>query len=235
MKKWISAILALLTAAALLSCAGCGGAQLTDADFKLYKADGTVSQEIETSEDGYIFDTSYDNKDEYTYRKIGIGNTFEEVKKAYADVWDQMKAYEIPNTDGQFIKYAGRDKIGTIDFQKGIVSSVYYRSEAFEERIKFSVFETFVFRYYVSKLNKNDIFDIEYQPIKQGWENSLNEKEKTLLAQFSEKHSQYFSENAMFDLDDITWLTDDEKETLKSMYQKFKDCSADDKIYKRIS
>jgi len=39
----------------------------------------------------------------------------------------------------------------------------------------------------------------------------------------------------VFKLDDITWLTDEEKETMKSMYQKFKVCATEDKIYKRIS
>jgi len=192
MKKWISAILALLTAAALLSCAGCGGAQLTDADFKLYKADGTVSQEVETSKDGTIFDTSDDSKDEYTYRKIGIGNTFDEVKKAYADVWGQMKVYEIPSTDEQFIEYTGEGKTGRIGFQNGIVSEIDYNSEAFEENIQLGKFGAFISRYYISKENNGNQFDVIFTPIIQEWENSLNEKEKTLLSQLGEKGDQFF-------------------------------------------
>jgi len=232
MKKWISAILALLTAAALFSCAGCGSAKLTDAGFKLYKADGTVSQEVETSKDGIIVSSN-----EYTYRKIGIGNTFDEVKKAYADVWgSQIKTYGFPNTDNKFIEYTGDDgKTGRIECFKGKVSRISYTSKAYEEDAKLSTFEIFVSRYYVLKSNIGDVFDIIYKPLMQGWENSLDEKEKTLLTQFSEKYSQYFSENVISNLDDITWLTDDEKETMKSMYQKFNDCSTDDKIYKRIS
>jgi len=231
MKKWVSAILTLLIVAALLSCAGCGGAQLTDAEFKLYKADGTVSQEIDTSKDGYIA-----SNNEYTYRKIGIGNTFDEVKKAYGDVWGKIKAYAAPDVGEQLIKYTSDDgKVVRIIFQNGIVSNIYCYSEAFEEKTRLSVFQIFISRYYVSKENEGDQFDTLYKPLMQGWENSLDEKEKTLLAQFSEKYSQDFSTDFMFKLDDVTWLTDDEKETLKSMYQKFKECSADDKIYKRIS
>ena len=85
--------LVLIMAIGLVSIAGCGGA---GEDFKLYDKSGKVVQDPEEEETGLVVA----KEGEYTSRKIGIGSTEEEFKRAYGDILDKAEVEDVPDGSG---------------------------------------------------------------------------------------------------------------------------------------
>ena len=104
--------LVLIMGKGLMIIAGCGGA---GEDFKLYDKSGKVVQDPEENEIGFAMA----KEGEYTSRKIGIGSTEEEFKKAYGDILDKAQILDfseenasgyIWNMDGKTLNIVVQDR-----------------------------------------------------------------------------------------------------------------------------
>lgn len=210
MKRKIGIVLAVMLVVACL--VGCAGGGLTDADFKAYDEDGKVTKQIDDDTFSFGFEEG-----EMTHRKIKLGSTEEEFKKAYEDI------LELARFSGGYIwEREGKKLIIGFD-EGGKVDSILISTQALSDS---STFYSGVVHLTTSPYNSDEELIACYET----WVAALTEEEKEIINVLGDRatHNKYdiretFMGITMLELDDVTWLTDEQKKLAKSAYEKFKE------------